>query len=109
MGIGTIFVSASLHSHDGYTNARHVLLNIPGFECRPGEGTFYAFPRVTGAISSLGLKSDVEFNEYLLDKANVVLVPGSAFGAPGYLRLSFACSMESLEEAIKRIRHAVTA
>ena len=85
------------------------LNDIPGFECRSGEGTFYAFPRVTGAISSLGLENDVELNEFLLNKANVALVPGSAFGAAGYLRLSFACSMDTLEEAIERINRAVTA
>jgi aspartate aminotransferase len=100
-------MAAAYHQRHDFVVA--ALNDIPGFECRPGEGAFYAFPRVTGAISSLGLKSDVDFNEFLLNQANVALVPGSAFGAPGYLRLSFACSMESLEEAISRIRHAVTA
>jgi len=102
----TDMVAAYRQRHDFVVGA---LNDIPGFECRPGEGTFYAFPRVTGAIGSLGLKNDVELNEFLLNEANVALVPGSAFGAAGYLRLSFACSMESLEEAVKRIRHAVTA
>ena len=85
------------------------LNDIPGFECRPGEGTFYAFPRVTSAISSLGLKNDIELNEFLLNQANVALVPGSAFGAAGYLRLSFACSMDTLKDAIERMHRAVSA
>lgn len=94
--------------------ARHdylvaALNDIPGFECRPGEGTFYAFPRVDVALQHLGLADDVELTEHLIDSANVAVVPGSAFGAPGYLRLSFACSMESLKEAVERIKRSVTA
>jgi aspartate aminotransferase len=82
---------------------------IPGFECRPGEGTFYAFPRVTGVLEILGLGSDADLAEFLLNKADVALVPGSAFGAPGYLRLSFACSLDTLEQAVRRIKRAVLA
>ena len=82
---------------------------IPGFECRPGEGTFYAFPRVSGALKRLTLASDADLARYLLNEADVAVVPGSAFGADGYLRLSFACSLEDLEEAVKRIKRAVTA
>ena len=92
--------------------ARHdyvvaALNGIDGFECRAGEGTFYAFPRVRGALDALGMKTDTELVEYLLNKADVACVPGSAFGAPSYLRLSFACSMDSLEESIRRIKRAV--
>ena len=94
--------------------ARHdylvaALNDIPGFECRPGEGTFYAFPRVDVALRHLRLADDVELTEHLIDSANVAVVPGSAFGAPGYLRLSFVCSMESLKEAVERIKRSVTA
>ena len=85
------------------------LNEIPGFECRAGEGTFYAFPRVTGALDALGLADDVALTEHLINVANVAVVPGSAFGAPGYLRLSFACSLETLQEAVKRIKDAVSA
>ena len=92
--------------HDYVVSA---LNDIPGFECRPGEGTFYAFPRVVAAIEALGLKNDVEFAEFLVAKADVSLVAGSAFGAPGYVRLSFACSMETLVEALQRIKRAVSA
>ncbi|MDX1499116.1 MAG: pyridoxal phosphate-dependent aminotransferase [Woeseiaceae bacterium] len=76
---------------------------LPGFECRPGEGTFYAFPRVTGAIEALGLADDTEFTKHLLESAGVAVVPGSAFGAPGHVRLSFACARETLEVALARI------
>ena len=85
------------------------LNEIPGFECRPGEGTFYAFPRVTGVLDQRGMTSDTELTEFLLNEADVGLVPGSAFGAPGYLRLSFACSLETLREAVERIKRAVAA
>jgi len=85
------------------------LNDIDGFECRSGEGTFYAFPRVSGALEQKGLQSDVELVELFLNEADVACVPGSAFGAPGYLRLSFACSMEMLEESVKRIKRALAA
>ena len=83
------------------------LNDIPGFECRPGEGAFYAFPRVTGALESSGLVDDAALASHLIKKADVVTVPGSPFGAPGYLRLSFACSLEELEIAVQRIRAAL--
>ena len=85
------------------------LNDIPGVECRPGEGTFYALPRVCGVIEQLGLADDVELTKHLINSAGVAVVPGSAFGAPGYLRLSFACSMENLREAVERIKAAVSA
>lgn len=80
------------------------LNDIPGFECRRGEGAFYAFPRVTGALEARGLKNDFELVELLLKEAVVVMVPGSPFGTPGYVRISFACSIAELEEAVARIR-----
>jgi len=80
------------------------LNSIPGFECRPGEGAFYAFPRVTGAIESLGLKDDFELVQRILEEAIVVMVPGTPFGSPGYVRISFACSLEQLEESVRRIK-----
>jgi len=105
---------AVVHKMVAEYRARHdyivtALNDIDGFECRSGEGTFYAFPRVAGVIERLGLVSDVELTEHLLQTADVAVVPGSAFGAPGYLRLSFASSLESLNEAMKRIQKAVSA
>jgi len=90
--------------HDYVVDA---LNEIPGVECRRGEGTFYAFPRVCGALDAKGMENDVELVEYLLNEADVACVPGSAFGAPGYVRLSFACSMDQLEESIRRIKRAL--
>ena len=92
--------------HDYVVDA---LNDISGFECRRGEGTFYAFPRVRGALDAKGMDQDVELVEHLLNAADVACVPGSAFGAPDYIRLSFACSMESLEESIRRIKRALMA
>ena len=84
------------------------LNEIDGFECRAGEGTFYALPRVTGALSALKLDSDTDLVAILINDADVACVPGSAFGAPGYIRLSFACSMETLKEAMNRIKRVVS-
>ena len=85
------------------------LNSIPGISCRPGAGTFYAFADVTGAMRALGVKDDNAFAEYLLVEAGVAVVPGSGFGAPGHMRISFACSMATLEDALGRIERVLTA
>jgi aspartate aminotransferase len=85
------------------------LNRIEGVACRPGEGTFYAFPRVHGVLERLGLADDVALAELLLNEADVACVPGSAFGAPGYLRISYACSLETLEEAADRLNRVLSA
>src|SRR6267378_5087144 len=76
---------------------------IPGISCLPGAGTFYAFANVEGAMRALALKDDNEFAEFLLANAGVAVVPGSGFGAPNHMRISFACSMETLKDALNRI------
>jgi aspartate aminotransferase len=81
---------------------------IPGISCLPGAGTFYAFADVTGAMRALGIKDDTAFAEYLLVQAGVAVVPGSGFGAPNHMRLSFACSMETLHDALGRISKVVS-
>jgi aspartate aminotransferase len=81
---------------------------IPGISCRPGAGTFYAFADVSGAMRALGMPDDSAFAEYLLVEAGVAVVPGSGFGAPGHMRISFACSMETLEDALRRIERVLT-
>jgi aspartate aminotransferase len=81
---------------------------IPGISCRPGAGTFYAFADVSGAMRNLGINDDTAFAEFLLIEAGVAVVPGSGFGAPGHIRLSFACSMETLEDALRRIEQVLT-
>ena len=88
--------------------ARHdylvgALNELPGVSCLPGAGTFYAFADVTQAIAALGCASDTDFAEVLLTEGEVAVVPGSAFGAPGHIRLSFACSLETLQKALERI------
>lgn len=79
------------------------LNDIKGVNCAPGDGTFYAFPNVAEAIEAKGLADDTALSELLLNEAEVALVPGSAFGAPGYIRLSFATDLDTLKEAIGRI------
>jgi aspartate aminotransferase len=76
---------------------------MPGVSCLPGDGTFYAFAEVSRAMAALGCRDDGEFAELLLNDAGVAVVPGSGFGAPGHVRLSFASSMQTLEKALDRI------
>jgi aspartate aminotransferase len=80
------------------------LNTLPGISCLPGAGTFYAFADVRGAIANLSLRDDNAFAEFLINKSGVAVVPGTGFGAPGHMRLSFACSKQTLEQAIERIR-----
>jgi aspartate aminotransferase len=76
---------------------------LPGVRCPSGTGTFYAFADVHGAMTALGLRDDQAFADYLLDQAGVAVVPGSGFGAPGHMRISFATSRMLLEQALERI------
>jgi aspartate aminotransferase len=82
---------------------------MPGISCLPGDGTFYAFAEVSRAMAALGCRDDNEFTELLLNDAGVAVVPGSGFGAPGHVRLSFACSMQTLEKALDRIARILVA
>ena len=79
------------------------LNKLPGVSCLPGAGTFYAFANVEGAMKLMGVKDDNAFAEHLLVQGGVAVVPGSGFGAPGHMRLSFACSLQTLEEALRRM------
>jgi aspartate aminotransferase len=81
---------------------------IPGISCLAGAGTFYVFAHVEGAMRALGLKDDNEFAEYLLVHAGVAVVPGSGFGAPNHMRISFACSMDTLKDALRRIERVIS-
>jgi aspartate aminotransferase len=82
------------------------LNKLPGVSCPRGAGTFYAFANVEGAMRIMGAKDDTEFAEHLL-QGGVAVVPGSGFGAPGHMRLSFACSMETLAEALRRMERVL--
>ena len=83
------------------------LNSLPGVSCLPGAGTFYAFADVSRAIGALNCRDDGEFAELLLNEAGVAVVPGSGFGAPGHVRLSFACSMATLEDAVRRMHRCL--
>ena len=76
---------------------------LPGVECIYSEGAFYSFADIRGAIKHKGFANDVEFARVLLEESNVAVVPGSGFGLDGYMRLSFASSLETLQQAIGRI------
>jgi aspartate aminotransferase len=90
------------------------LNKIPGLSCIKAGGAFYAFPDARGAIAALHGKgliaapTDIALSEYLLGNAGVAVVPGSAFGSDGYIRLSFATSMENLQNAIGRMARALS-
>jgi aspartate aminotransferase len=91
-----------------YRYFREALNEIPGVDCPACDGAFYAFPSFQGVLEARpDLSSDVDLANWLLEEAGVSTVPGSAFGAPGHLRLSYAASREYLEDAVGRIRKAV--
>ena len=91
--------------HDYFVAA---LNTLPGVSCHPAQGAFYAFADVRQAIRNLGLKDDNALAEHLIHNAGVAVVAGSGFGAPGHIRMSFACSREMLEKAVSRMRIALT-
>ena len=86
--------------HDYFCNALNA---IKGFKTSPGTGAFYLFPDVKNVIEEKGFKDDIELSEYLIESANVAVVPGSAFGSTGYIRLSYATSLDQIKEAVERI------
>ncbi|HMV50871.1 MAG TPA: pyridoxal phosphate-dependent aminotransferase [Blastocatellia bacterium] len=84
------------------------LNEIPGIQCSRPEGAFYAFPNVKALMSNCGFATSKELADELLHKYGVVGTDGAAFGAEGYLRLSYANSMDALLEAVKRIWQLAT-
>jgi len=100
-----IMLKAFKERHD-YVHGR--LNKMKGITCNASDGTFYAFPNMSNLIANTeGVSNDVEFADYVLQKAKLALVPGSAFGNEGYARLSFATGMEVLEEALNRLESIV--
>ncbi len=82
------------------------LNNIKGISCLSPEGAFYVFPNCKKLLNKkTKLKTDKDFVEKLLEKAEVAVVQGSAFGLDGYFRISYATSMENLKKAMKRIKN----
>ncbi|MFQ5741543.1 MAG: pyridoxal phosphate-dependent aminotransferase [Acidobacteriota bacterium] len=84
-----------------------LLAKIPGFECVPPKGAFYAFPNVSRALRATGMSNSEEFSRFLIEEARVATVPGVAFGAEGYIRISYATSFQNLQEGLSRIRAVV--
>jgi aspartate aminotransferase len=84
------------------------LRKINGVRCSPCDGTFYIFPCFNELIANTpAINNDIELAEYLLNEAEIALIPGSAFGAEGYLRISYATSMDKLVEAMQRMQAAL--
>jgi aspartate aminotransferase len=82
------------------------LREIPGISCEEPEGAFYAFPSVRGCLRD-EIKTSADFAQRLLEEEQTVVTDGTGFGAPGYIRMSYATSMEQLEEGLKRIKRFV--
>ncbi len=103
-GCITPMVKAFQERHDYVLKA---LRAMEGIEVLPADGTFYLFPSFQKAMDRMdGISDDIQLAEYFLNKAGVAMVPGSAFGADGCMRLSFATSMDNLVNALDRIAKA---
>ncbi len=85
-----------------------LLVDIPGVTCQKPKGAFYLFPNVREAATNNGFDSVDDWVNALLEEEKVALVPGSGFGSPDNVRLSYATSTEALEEAAKRIKRFVS-
>ena len=90
-----------------YTRRREWLLKalneIPGLRCPQPEGAFYAFPDVRGCLKG-SLKTSADFTNELLEKQHTVVTDGAGFGADGFIRISYATSLERLQEGVERIK-----
>lgn len=107
----TPMVEAFIERHEFVVRRFNEML---GLKCIKAGGAFYAFPDAREAIANLhkagkiAEPTDMALSEYLLENVGVAVVPGSAFGAEGYFRISFATSMANLEEALNRIQRAIS-
>ncbi|MEE9226672.1 MAG: aminotransferase class I/II-fold pyridoxal phosphate-dependent enzyme, partial [Acidobacteriota bacterium] len=84
-----------------------ILSEIPGVECVPPTGAFYAFPNVEGLYSRFGVSDTRELATLLIREARIATVPGEAFGCPGHLRISYALAPEDLQRGLVRLRDLV--
>jgi len=90
-----------------------LLRAIPNVNCREPKGAFYAFPDVSAYVGKQTpegavLDTDVKLCDWLVESGKVAVVPGSGFGAPGFVRLSYACSMANIQEGVGRMHKALT-
>ena len=94
-----------------YARRREWLLNalneIPGLKCPQPEGAFYAFPDVRGSLRGR-LRTSEDFATELLEKEQTVVTDGAGFGADGFIRISYATSLDRLQEGVERIRRVAT-
>src|SRR5262245_158462 len=89
-----------------------LLRAIPGVKCREPKGAFYGFPDVSAYVGKKTpegsiLDDDAQLCDWLVEVAKVAVVPGSGFGAPGFVRLSYACSMQNIEQGVDRLGKAL--
>jgi len=85
------------------------LNRIRGIACTLPPGSFYVFPNVRDAMSALGSASSADFARRLMTEIGVATVPGEAFGAPGYLRLSYALGLDRIRAGVERLRRLLGA
>jgi aspartate aminotransferase len=89
-----------------YTRRRELILAglraIPGITCTAPEGAFYVFPNISAHLNA-DMPGDTAAAKQLLERGHVAVVPGEAFGAPGYIRISYATSIERIEEGLRRL------
>lgn len=108
LGAGDAAVRKMYHA---YVERREWLVRalgeIDGIVCAPPDGAFYAFPGVSSFFGRNGINDSHAFAEYLLDEARVSVVPGSAFGGEGFIRISYATSMEELRKGVARMKAAL--
>lgn len=87
-----------------HDSVQQALCAIPGIICPPADGAFYVFPNVEKAIARQNLADDIALSELVLEKAHVAVVPGKEFGAPGYIRISYANGIDALKKAVERMK-----
>jgi aspartate aminotransferase len=94
--------------YEAYVERRQWLVpainELPGFHCDSPDGAFYVFPRVSALYGKHGIDDSTALCKFLLDDARVALVPGSAFGADDFVRISYATSMERIREGVTRMK-----
>ena len=84
------------------------LQTMEGVNSLSSDGTFYIFPSFHNVMAKMGIDNDIKLAEKMLADVEVALVPGSAFGSPGHMRISFATDMKTLEKALERIGNFVS-